>query len=176
MNNQRCTPNFKCNIGTSQGCKLSTILFIFFIDDLVQELNDSRIKGIQISNEDPDVLNILYADDMANVGDTVRALQSQIHIISNSCAKKIKLQKTKIMVFLNGGFLRDHEKFYFNGIPIESVSAYKYMGLFITPKLIWSDAKRRLASQAIWSIISMIKLRGLLVTFIIQKYLNYLIQ
>ena len=66
---------FKCSIGTRQGCKLSTILFILFIDDLVEELNDSAIKGIQISNDDPDVPIILYADDMANVGDTVRALQ-----------------------------------------------------------------------------------------------------
>ena len=82
MNNQRCTPNFKCNIGTRQGCKLSTILFILFIDDLVEELNDSGIKGMQISNDDPDVLTILDADAMANVGDTVRALQKQIDIIS----------------------------------------------------------------------------------------------
>ena len=58
----------------------------------------------------------------------------------------------------------------------ESVSEYKYLGLFITPKLIWSEAKRSLASQARRSIISMKKLRGLLVTLIIQKYLNYLIQ
>ena len=98
MNNQRYTPNFKCNIGTRQGCKLSTILFILFIDDLVEELNDSGIKGIQISNDDPDVLTILYADDMANIGDTVRALQRQIYIISNFCARtnmKINLQKRK---------------------------------------------------------------------------------
>ena len=82
MNNQRCTPNFKCNIGTRQGSKLSTILFVLFIDDLVEELNDSGIKGIQISNDEPDVLAILYADDMANVGDTARALQRQIDRIS----------------------------------------------------------------------------------------------
>ena len=163
MNNQRCTPNFKCNIGTRQGCKLSTILFILFIDDLVEELNNSGIKGIQISNDDSDVLTILYADDMANIGDTVRALQRQIDIISNFCARtnmKINLQKTKVMVFRNGGFLRDYEKWYFSGNPIESVSAYKYMGLFITPKLIWSYAKRSLASQARRSIISMIKLQS----------------
>ena len=37
------------------------------------------------------------------------------------------------MVCRNGVFLRDYEKWYFNGNPIESVSAYKYMGFFITP-------------------------------------------
>ena len=80
------------------------------------------------------------------------------------------------MVFRNGGFLRHYEKLYFNGNPIESVSAYKYMGLFITSKLIWSYAKRSLASQARRSIISMIKLQSSVVTLIIQKHLNYWIQ
>ena len=72
IDNQKSTSHFKCNIGTTQGCKLSTILFILFINDLIGELNNSGIKGVQISSYDPDVLKILYADDMANVGDTVR--------------------------------------------------------------------------------------------------------
>ena len=163
IDNQKCTSHFKCNIGTRQGCKLSTILFILFINDLIGELNNSGIKGIQISSNDPDVLTILYADDMANVGDTVRALQAQIDIIARFCARtnmKINLQKTKVIVFRNGGILRYYEKWYFNGAAIETVSAYKYMGLFITPKLIWSYAKHNLAVQARKSIISMLKLQS----------------
>ena len=73
---------------------------------------------------------------------------------------KINLQKTKVMVFRNGGILRYYEKWYFDGIEIETVSSYKYMGLFITPKLIWSFAKNTLASQARKSIISMLKLQN----------------
>ena len=88
IDKQKCTSNFKCYIGTRQGCKLSTILFILFINDLIDELNDSGIQGIQISADDPDVLTILYADDMANVGDTVRALQAQIDKIASFCARK----------------------------------------------------------------------------------------
>ena len=125
IDKQKCTSNFKCNIGTRQGCKLSTILFILFINDLIDELHDSGIQGIQISAEDPDVLTILYADDMANVGETVRALQAQIDKIASFCARtnmKINLQKTKVMVFRNGGILRYYEKWYFDGIEIETVS------------------------------------------------------
>ena len=122
-------------------------MFILFIDDLIGELNNSGSKGIQISPNDPDILTILYAD----VGDTVRDLQAQIDIIARFCARtnmKINLQKTKVIVFRNGGILRYYEKWYFNGVAIETVSAYKYMGLFITPKLIWSCAKHNLAAQA----------------------------
>ena len=46
---------------------------------------------------------------MANVGDTVRALQAQIDIIARFCVRtnmKINLQKTKVIVFQNGGILR----------------------------------------------------------------------
>ena len=116
---QKCTSNFKCNIGTRRGCKLSTILFILFINDLIDELNDSGIQGIQISADDTDVLTILYADDMANVGDTVRALQAQIDKIASFCARtniKKNLQKTKGMVFRNGRIVRYNEKWYFDGI------------------------------------------------------------
>ena len=48
----------------------------------------------------------------------------------------------------------------FKGQPIENVSAYKYMGLHITPKLIWTHAKNCLATQARKAIISFVKLQG----------------
>ena len=66
---------------------MSTILFTLFIDDLVKELKDSGIKGIQVANDDSDILAVLYADDMTNVGDTVRGLHAQINIISNFCER-----------------------------------------------------------------------------------------
>ena len=66
---------------------MSTILFILFINDLIGELNNSGIKGLQISSNDPDVLKFLFADEMANVGDTVRALQVKIDIIARFCAR-----------------------------------------------------------------------------------------
>ena len=56
--------------------------------------------------------------------------------------------------------MRYYEKWYFNGVAIEIVSAYKYIGLFITPKLIWPYAKHNLAAQARKSIISMLKLQS----------------
>ena len=82
---------------------------------------------------------------MASVSDTVRGLQAQIRIIANFCQRtgmRVNLSKTKVVVFRNGGFLREYERWYFDGQPIETVSAYKYMGLHITSKLIWTHAKK----------------------------------
>ena len=72
---------------------------------------------------------------------------------------KINLLKTKIIVFRNGGFLRENERWYFEGKQIEVVSAYKYIGLMVMPKLIWAAAKTKLASQANRAIISMLKMQ-----------------
>ena len=85
------------------------------------------------------LVSLQFCMHMANVDDTVRALQEQIDIIARVCARtnmKINLQKTKMMVFGNGGITRYYEKMYFNGDAIDSVSADKYMCLFITVKLI----------------------------------------
>ena len=79
------------------------------------------------------------------------------------------------MVFRHGGILRYYEKWYYDGIEIETVSAYKYMSLFITPRLIWSYAKENLAIQAGRSIMSMLKCSILLDILSFQNYLSFLI-
>ena len=107
--------NYKCNIETRQGCKLSPILFNLFINELIEELKlSSGIQGIQISADGSDILAILYADDMANVSDNVRSLQAQLDVIARFCNRtgmKINLSKAKIIVFSKwGGYLRENEK------------------------------------------------------------------
>lgn len=61
---------------------------------------------------------------------------------------ELNLSKTKIMVFRNGGIVKQIEKWYFEGVEIEIVSIYKYLGLYFTPKLIWTKSKELLAKQA----------------------------
>ncbi|MEW8544944.1 MAG: reverse transcriptase family protein [Candidatus Thiodiazotropha sp.] len=163
LNNQSFTKYFSCNIGTRQGCKLSPILFSLFINDLIDDLKQSGVRGIHISNNGEEILAIAYADDFAEVSDSVRALQIQIDITSRFCDRtkmKVNLSKTKIIVFRNGGFLRDMEKWFFKGEEIQAVSSYKYMGLSVTPKLIWTRAKDTLAIQARKSIVSLLKLQN----------------
>ena len=76
---------------------MSTILFILIIGDLVKELKDPGINGIQVANDDL-IFLLFYADGMANVGDTVRGLQAHINVISNICERtgmKLNLKKQK---------------------------------------------------------------------------------
>ena len=52
------------------------------------------------------------------------------------------------MVFRNGGILKNTERWFYQGVKVEVVSVYKYLGLYFTPKLIWSKTKEVLAKQA----------------------------
>ena len=83
--------------------------------------------------------------------DTVVRLQQLIDLIDEFCKSvgmKLNLSKTKIIVFRNGGIVKQIEKWYFEGVEIETVSIYKYLGLYFTPKLIWTKMKELLAKQA----------------------------
>ena len=74
---------------------------------------------------------ILFADDVSSFSDTVIQLQRQIDGIakfSDSVGMKINLDKSKIMVFRNGGVIKQNEKWFLKGNLIETVSWYKYLG------------------------------------------------
>ena len=61
---------------------------------------------------------------------------------------ELNLSKTNNMVFRNGRILKFMEKWFYRGEEVEIVPFYKYLGLYFTPKLIWTKAKEVLAKQA----------------------------
>ena len=73
---------FRCNIGTRQGDLSSPIIFSLYINDLVSHLQQT-CNGVFITNDIPDILCILFADDVACGADTVNNLQLQLNAISD---------------------------------------------------------------------------------------------
>ena len=145
------TQQFNCNVGTRQGDLSSPIIFSLYINDLVQYIRDTCRNGIFITNNIPDIFCLMYADDVANCADTANNLQLQLNAVSKFCqdtGMQVNLKKTEIIVFRNGGPLRNYEKWILNGQQVNTVSVYKYMGLLFTPKLVWTAAKTKLAAQA----------------------------
>ena len=134
-----------------------------FINSLIEQFKDNGCQGIFINNEFPNVCILLYADDISCVSDTVRRLQEQINQLSKFCDKwgmKVNLDKSKIIVFRNGGPLKTAERWTYNDVPLEVVSYYKYLGLIFTPKLVWTKATKTIADQAKKSIFMFQKARG----------------
>ena len=129
----------------------SPIIFSLFINDLISYLRSESDSGVFISNEIEDVMALMFADDISCFADTVVRLKRLIDLIEKFCKSvgmTLNLTKTKIIVFRNGGIVKQMEKWFYQGTEIEIVSMYKYLGIYFTPKLIWTKTKQLLAMQA----------------------------
>ena len=106
---------------------------------MISYLRAETDRGISITNDIEDALAFMFADDVSCFSYTVIRLQRLINLIEkfcNSVGMKLNLSKTKIMVFRNGGILRHTEKWFYQGVEVEVVSIYKYLGIYFTPRLI----------------------------------------
>ena len=74
---------------------------------------------------------------------------NEIEIFCKAEGIEINLDKTKIIVFRNGGPLKQIEKWFLDGKITEVVSFYKYLGMFLTPKLAWSKTQESQALQGL---------------------------
>ena len=61
---------------------------------------------------------------------------------------KINLKKTKVMVFRNGGIIKQNEKWFFEGKPIEITPYYDYLGLTVGSRMKWTKATQNLRTKA----------------------------
>ena len=112
-NNGAMSSTFDCNVGVRQGCILSPFLFVFFINELVVSVHQNCSDGIQLHPDIIQVFLLLFADDIVMFSSTVKGLNDQIHQLENYCDNfqiRVNMDKTKIIVFKNGGKLSKHEK------------------------------------------------------------------
>ena len=151
---------FECTIGTRQGCVGSPKIFTLFINDLISYLESKLNRGIFVTTEIPDLLGLMFADDVSCFADTVVGLQrilNELEIFCKSVGINVNFDKTKIVVHRNGGPLRFTEKWRFDGKNAEIVSFYKYLGMFFTPKLVWTKSLKSQALQALKASASIFK-------------------
>ena len=151
LNDGELSENFVCNIGTRQGCMLSPFLFIFYINELVQHVGENNCQGIYLNEHNPNVNLLLYADDLVIVGDHIGRVQKILNALSGFCIKwglRVNMSKTKCMVYRNGGIVKKYEHLYYNGIKLDNVPYYKYLGVTMSTRLSWSPAQSTLAAQA----------------------------
>ena len=103
------SPNFEINKGVMQGSKLGPILFLIFINDLLNELHTSRL-GAQIAYHI--ISGLGFADDIVLISDVPGNLQKLINICDNWAHKNqmsFNLDKCNVMVFnVNSLGLRFH--------------------------------------------------------------------
>lgn len=77
-------------------------------------------------------------------------LQQRFNVFEFCSAASLSLNatKSKIVVFPNGGHLRDCEKWFYLGQELDVVSFYKYLGAFFTPELWLTETVNTLPLQS----------------------------
>lgn len=140
-NNVHLTSYVQARSGVKQGCIFSPFLFSIFISEFVKEINCADCTGIELLSNDSESNCLLYADDLSIFADTVRNMQKKMDFLQKYCTKlnlKVNIQKSKMVVFRYGGYLRNSEKWWFENKRIEVVTYYSYLGMLFSSRLCWS--------------------------------------
>jgi hypothetical protein len=122
-----------------QGCQLSPLLFLFYIDKLTEYLCD--VEGSHPpafgAHEIP---LLMYADDVAILSTSVGGLQKLLNKLEAFCEDwdmEVNIQKSKVMVFKNGTARKRGEKCFLKGEKLEIVNTFKYLGITFSFNNLW---------------------------------------
>jgi hypothetical protein len=138
--------------GVRQGCILSPLLFSIFLSELQVQFDACGARGIDTFADPVGILMLMYADDIAIVSDSVSDLQKKINCLEMYCKKwglTVNMSKTNVVVFKNGGFVKNIERWWFGDKQIEVVPWYCYLGIIFSAPLNWSRCTDNLSGKAL---------------------------
>ena len=133
--NGKITNFFNYTKGVRQGCPLSCLLFNLYVNDIIHAVNQASDSHVQLYEND--IINVLmYADDLIIIAKSKEELQKKMDVLTSILYEKkleINESKTKCMIFNRGNRLCKNN-LTINGITIENVKTFKYLGFTIGAK------------------------------------------
>ena len=122
-----------------------------FINEFARDIIKNGRHGIQLLPDMLELFILLFADDIVLLSDTIVGLQNQLDVLARNCARldlHVNLDKSNIVIFRNGGYIAKREKWFYNGQNITTVNSYKYLGLFFTTRMMFSNALNETVNKA----------------------------
>ena len=93
---------------------------------------------------------LMYADDMVIFAESAEELQAMLNTLHSYTTKwnlTVNVEKTKIVIFRNGGKIRSDEKWFLNGENISTVDKFMYLGMLINYNGKFNDTQKQLSLQ-----------------------------
>ena len=145
--NEHSTEYFQCPIGVKQGDSLSPTLFAIYINDLVKDLELTKV-GIDIGIDHTSLVNaLMYADDIVLLAEEETGMQLLLSIVELWCKKwrlELNLTKTNVMHVRKRQQPQSKFWFLFDSKTVPYCTKYKYLGATIDQFL---DYRITVASQ-----------------------------
>ena len=142
---------FSSEIGLKQGDPSSPLLFMLFINDIVQNINADLDNIFTV--DEFQIFMLLYADDAVVFARSPEVLQSILNDLERYCTSwglKINIAKTKAMIFEKGR--HTSFDFYLNNTKLDIVSSFKYLGMHFFKNGNWLRAQKRIAHHASYAL------------------------